>query len=190
MGGSQRFASPPARTGWHSGPRSHQGPMVAARGLVRPVGQGGVAWFTSPVDTVPAVPSVDTRGPLDLSPVTGSAIALRLWQGRAAPAKPDPRCLGDHVWTRPAPGRLQPAIAGRSPRLKGPGGLASPPGQMEALRAPDLPSPSRGVDTPRQGPVRPSHRGSAGAEKRPKNGHFWTPAAQSPGGVGGLRPLT
>lgn len=70
-------------------------------------------------------------------------------------------------------------------------------------------TPSWGVGTPLRGVQKPPlgprsggpgrafrgrspgvQTGFSGPEKRPKNGLFRTPATQSPGGVGGLRPLT
>ena len=86
------------------------------------------------------------------------------------------------------------------------GGAPAPPqpgrghpwdGLRHIRRSPIWGPPDRGSDGDDLGPPVPPGRPGAPLErdpqdprKCPKNGHFWGLAAYSPGGVGGLRPLT
>ena len=139
----------------------------------------------------PQSPQGGSLGPLALSEVS-------------LPWRNSPRCQGpsrrgpgprhQRLTSARTPGRVNAPLrqSARAALLvrSAPGAELAPGANVGFKGTPDLcPGGRRFGKSSAPGPG-PPHKGSAGPEKRPKNGHFSTPAAQSPGGVGGLRPLT
>ena len=137
------------------------------------------------------------------SPQGGSLGPLAL-SGVSLPWRNSPRCQGpsrrgpgprhQRLTSARTPGRVNAPLrqSARAALLvrSAPGAELAPGANVGFKGTPDLcPGGRRFGKSSAPGPG-PPHKGSAGPEKRPKNGHFSTPAAQSPGGVGGLRPLT
>ena len=110
-------------------------------------------------------------------------------QGGGAPSSGPVYRAGD-AQTPPSSGGVRPAIAESAGPPRGCWRPTWPPARRIGFMGPGRPLPFPGRLPRKRAPRRPPITGSSGPEKRPKNGHFWTPAAQSPGGVGGLRPLT